>query len=73
MVDTATGAVHRITPGTIYALNLNDPQILRATRGDLHLVCVFDPPLTACAAWTQAASRRLRLIASTSIRSESSR
>ncbi|MBR8330171.1 ectoine synthase [Burkholderia ambifaria] len=46
VVDTATGDVHRITPGTIYALNLNDPHILRATRGDLHLVCVFNPPLT---------------------------
>ncbi|MBR8343705.1 ectoine synthase [Burkholderia ambifaria] len=46
VVDTATGDVHPITPGTIYALNLNDPHILRATRGDLHLVCVFNPPLT---------------------------
>ncbi|MBJ9623194.1 ectoine synthase [Burkholderia multivorans] len=46
VVDTATGDVHRITPGTIYALNRNDAHILRATRGDLHLVCVFNPPLT---------------------------
>ncbi len=34
-----------IRPGTIYALNENDPHILRATKGDLVLVCVFTPPL----------------------------
>ncbi|MFP3567041.1 ectoine synthase [Paraburkholderia sp. SIMBA_030] len=46
VVDTATGTVHKITPGTLYALNLNDPHVLRATKGDLHLVCVFNPALT---------------------------
>ncbi|MCH4543228.1 MULTISPECIES: ectoine synthase [Brucella/Ochrobactrum group] len=40
-----TGEVFPIRPGTIYALNENDPHILRATKGDLVLVCVFTPPL----------------------------
>lgn len=41
-----TGEVFPIRPGTIYALNENDPHILRATRGDLVFVCVFTPPLS---------------------------
>ncbi|MEL4377995.1 ectoine synthase [Brucella cytisi] len=40
-----SGDVFPIRPGTIYALNENDPHILRATKGDLVLVCVFTPPL----------------------------
>ncbi|MFJ3116766.1 ectoine synthase [Pseudomonas protegens] len=40
-----TGEVFPIRPGTIYSLNENDPHILRATKGDLLLVCVFTPPL----------------------------
>ena len=40
-----TGRVFAIRPGTIYALNENDRHILRATKGDLMLVCVFTPPL----------------------------
>ncbi|KAB2791272.1 ectoine synthase [Brucella anthropi] len=40
-----SGEVFPIRPGTIYALNENDPHILRATKGDLVLVCVFTPPL----------------------------
>ena len=43
--DKLTGEVFPIRPGTIYALNENDPHILRATKGDLVLVCVFTPPL----------------------------
>jgi len=41
-----TGEVFPIKPGTIYSLNENDPHILRATKGDLLLVCVFTPPLS---------------------------
>jgi L-ectoine synthase len=40
-----TGRVFAIRAGTIYALNENDRHILRATKGDLMLVCVFTPPL----------------------------
>jgi len=27
-------------------LDKNDKHILRATKGDLHLICVFNPPLS---------------------------
>lgn len=46
VLDVATGQVHRIVPGTLYALDRHDEHILRATRGDLRLVCVFNPPLS---------------------------
>jgi L-ectoine synthase len=45
VVDVATGETFQIRPGTIYALDQHDEHILRATRGDLHLVCVFNPPI----------------------------
>lgn len=40
-----TGEKFPIAPGTIYALDKNDPHILRAFDEDLVLVCVFTPPL----------------------------
>lgn len=43
--DVATGKTHPIAVGTVYALNQHDEHILRALKGDLHLVCVFNPPL----------------------------
>jgi len=43
--DLTTGELFHIGPGTVYALNQNDPHIVRATQGDLLLVCVFSPPL----------------------------
>lgn len=46
VVDLATGQTHPIRAGTLYVLNLHDEHILRATKGDLQLVCVFNPPLT---------------------------
>lgn len=46
VLDVATGERHAIRPGTLYALNLNDQHVLRATKGDLRLVCVFNPPLS---------------------------
>jgi len=47
VVDLATGVVHPIQPGTVYALNNHDRHILRASAtGDMRLVCVFNPPLT---------------------------
>ena len=44
--DVATGTVYPITPGTLYALDKNDQHVLRALKGDLRLVCVFNPPLS---------------------------
>jgi len=43
--DVATGKTHPIAVGTVYALDQHDEHILRALKGDLHLVCVFNPPL----------------------------
>ena len=43
--DVATGAVHPIGPGSLYALDQNDRHVLRA-HTDLQLVCVFTPALT---------------------------
>jgi L-ectoine synthase len=44
--DVATGKTYPIRVGSIYALDLHDEHILRATKGELHLVCVFNPALT---------------------------
>lgn len=44
--DVATGAVHPVKAGTLYALDKNDQHILRAIKGDLRLVCVFNPALS---------------------------
>jgi L-ectoine synthase len=46
VVDVKTGATFPIVPGTLYALDKHDEHILRATSGDLRLVCIFNPPLT---------------------------
>lgn len=46
VLDVATGQVHAIRPGTLYALDKNDKHVLRAIKGDLRLVCVFNPPLS---------------------------
>lgn len=43
--DRATGEVHEITPGTLYALDKHDRHIVRAEE-DLRVVCVFNPPVT---------------------------
>ncbi|MDP2737475.1 MAG: ectoine synthase [Pseudorhodobacter sp.] len=43
--DLATGEVHQITPGVMYALNLHDRHTLRA-RKELVLACCFTPPVT---------------------------
>ncbi|HQL01437.1 MAG TPA: ectoine synthase [Smithellaceae bacterium] len=41
----ADGQIHRIVPGTMYALNNHDEHLLRASK-DLRLLCVFNPPVT---------------------------
>lgn len=42
--DLATGEVHPIRPGTIYALNDHDKHVLVAET-ELRVVCVFNPPV----------------------------
>jgi L-ectoine synthase len=44
VVDTQTGEVHKITPGTMYALDKHDKHWLKADK-TMRLVCVFNPPL----------------------------
>lgn len=43
--DLKTGAVHRLAPGTLYALDANDEHIVRPTT-DIVTACVFNPPVT---------------------------
>lgn len=43
--DLATGMVHAIAPGVMYALDRHDRHKLRA-KSTMRLVCVFNPPLT---------------------------
>ena len=47
-VISADGSNHHvIEPGTIYVLDKHDAHILKAdTKEDLHLISVFNPPLT---------------------------
>ncbi|MBL8905529.1 MAG: ectoine synthase [Rhizobiales bacterium] len=46
VVDVKSGKTFPIAPGTLYALDQHDEHILRATSGELRLVCVFYPALT---------------------------
>lgn len=39
------GRVHRIAPGTLYALDGHEKHLLRA-REEMRMICVFNPPLT---------------------------
>lgn len=44
--DHATGTLHPIRPGTIYALNRHDRHTLRCgPGGDMRLICCFTPAL----------------------------
>lgn len=42
--DRNNGDVHDIGPGVMYALDRNDPHVLRAET-ELTMACVFNPPL----------------------------
>lgn len=45
-IETTDGKVHRIEPGTIYALDQHDRHFMRAdAQHDMILVSVFNPPL----------------------------
>lgn len=43
--DLGTGEIHRLAPGTIYALNANDRHIVRPET-DILTACAFNPPIT---------------------------
>ena len=43
--DLATGEVHQIRPGVMYALDQNDRHILRGET-EMVMACVFNPPVT---------------------------
>ena len=43
--DVATGDVHPIHPGVMYALDKHDQHILRADT-EMVMACVFNPPVT---------------------------
>lgn len=44
--DLATGEVHAIHDGVLYALNNHDRHILRGGSADMRLICAFNPPVT---------------------------
>lgn len=44
VVNAITGEKHIIRPGTMYALDRNEPHVLSASK-QLRLVCVFSPAL----------------------------
>lgn len=44
--EQGQGVVHRLEPGTSYALDKHDRHFLRADDGaDMHVVCTFNPPV----------------------------
>ena len=43
--DLATGEVHEIRPGVMYALDKHDKHTLRCEE-EMHLACCFNPPVT---------------------------
>ena len=43
--DLATGEIHELKSGTLYALNANDRHVVRP-RTDMVTACVFNPPVT---------------------------
>ena len=43
--DLATGEVHEIGPGVMYALDKHDKHVLRA-RSEMVMACCFNPPVT---------------------------
>jgi len=45
VLDIASGTTWTLLPGTLYALERHDEHIVRALRGDLIMICVFNPPI----------------------------
>lgn len=46
IADLATGEVHQIHDGVLYALNNHDRHVLRGGSEDMRLICAFCPPVT---------------------------
>ncbi|PAV25061.1 ectoine synthase [Tamilnaduibacter salinus] len=44
--DKATGEVHEIYDGILYALDNNDRHTLRGGTEDMRLICTFNPPVS---------------------------
>lgn len=44
--DKATGEVHQIEDGVLYALDNHDQHRLRGGTEDMRLICAFTPPVT---------------------------
>ncbi|WP_148861098.1 ectoine synthase [Marinobacter fonticola] len=44
--DLATGEVHEIYDGVLYALDNHDRHILRGGTEDMRLICCFNPPVS---------------------------
>lgn len=44
--DLATGEVHQIRDGVLYALDQHDRHILRGGNKEMRLICSFNPPVT---------------------------
>jgi L-ectoine synthase len=44
--DLATGKIHPIHDGILYALNDHDRHILRGGTEEMRLICTFNPPVT---------------------------
>ncbi len=40
------GITHKMHPFTVYALDRNDRHTVRATHGDMRLICIFNPALS---------------------------
>jgi L-ectoine synthase len=43
--DLASGDIHQLSPGTIYALNAHDHHVLRIEQ-EIVCACVFNPPVS---------------------------
>jgi L-ectoine synthase len=46
LLDRETGERHVLEPGTVYLLDQHDQHTVHEVTEDLHLVCVFNPPIT---------------------------
>lgn len=44
--DLATGQVHSLNDGVLYALDQHDRHVLRGGTDDMRLICAFNPPVT---------------------------
>jgi L-ectoine synthase len=57
--DLATGEIHPIENGTLYALDSHDRHILRGGTETMRLACVFNPPVSGRETHDEDGSYRL--------------